>query len=486
MINSTWKNIVGFSDLRNLLLSYKVTKKKTFPVRHLIPGMIGIYYFCEMQIDVFKFGGASVNSPSGVRNIAEILKKFSNRRLVVVVSAMGKTTNALEELLKYYLAGDAIAMVETYTRIRNYHFNILETLFRKKDHPVFTEMDSLFSQLRGTLYRGHLHENKLKNYDFEYDRIVSFGELFSSTLVFHWLIKVGIRSFCLDARELIRTDRTYRDAEVNWELTQTNIRERVETIFNNKSDAGGIILTQGFIASDSTGNTTTLGREGSDYSAAIFAYSLPSKEMVIWKDVPGVMNADPKWLRSAKKLDTLSYRETIELAYFGASLIHPKTIKPLENGDITLRVKSFRKPDLPGTVIRNIETWTIDSPIFIRKLNQVLISISPRDFSFIVEENLSSIFNILARYHVKVNVMQNSAISFSICVDDDGFNETHRNNSLKKMIAELGNDYSVLYNRNLELITIRHYNQRAINLTTKNKKVLLEQRTRNTVHLVLS
>jgi aspartate kinase len=198
------------------------------------------------------------------------------------------------------------------------------------------------------------------------------------------------------------------------------------------------------------------------------------------------MNADPKWLKKTKKLDSLSYRETIELAYFGASVIHPKTIKPLENSDITLLVKSFRKPDLPGTVIRNMETWKISSPIFIRKRNQVLISISPRDFSFIVEENLSSIFNILARYHVKVNVMQNSAISFSVCVDDEGFSETHRDNSLEKMISELGMDYSVLYNRNLELITIRHYNQRAINMATKNKKVLLEQRTRNTVHLILS
>lgn len=461
-------------------------EKSTFLNQSFHYGDNRIYYFCGMQIDVFKFGGASVNSPSGVRNVAEILKKFHDRKLVVVVSAMGKTTNALEELLKYYLTGDAVTMVETFTRIKNYHFDILEILFRKKDHPVFGEMDSLFDQLRGTLRKGHLYENKNKDYDFEYDRIVSYGELFSSTLVYHWLMKSGIEVALVDARELIITDHTYRDAQVNWEPTQTNIHKKVEKVFTDLLAPGGIILTQGFIAGDPEGNTTTLGREGSDYSAAIFAYSLHSKEMVIWKDVPGVMNADPKWLKNTKKLDSLSYRETIELAYFGASVIHPKTIKPLENSDITLLVKSFRKPDLPGTVIRNMETWKISSPIFIRKRNQVLISISPRDFSFIVEENLSSIFNILARYHVKVNVMQNSAISFSVCVDEEGFSETHRDNPLEKMISELGMDYSVLYNRDLELITIRHYNQRAINMATKNKKVLLEQRTRNTVHLVLS
>jgi len=438
-----------------------------------------------MQVDVFKFGGASVNSPSGVRNVAKILKKYNNRRLVVVVSAMGKTTNALEEVLKHYLSNDAVAMVEAFTRVRDYHFNILNKLFRKKDQMVFGEMDSLFNQLRGTLRKGHLNENAPKNYDFEYDRIVAFGEMFSSTIIHHWLRKSGIPSFFVDARELIRTDNSYRDARLNWELTQANIREKVKQVFENQSTHVGIILTQGFIGSNSAGNTTTLGREGSDFSAAIFAFSLQSKEMVIWKDVPGVMNADPKWLKSAKKLNTLSYRETIELAYFGASVIHPKTIKPLENGDIILMVKSFKRPDLPGTMIRKMETWSIVRPIYIRKLNQVLVSISPRDFSFIVEENLSSIFNILARYRIKVNVMQNSAISFSICLDGETLVETYRTNTLSDMIAELGKDYSVLYNRNLELITIRHYNQRAINLVTKNKKVLLEQKTRNTVHLVI-
>jgi len=444
-----------------------------------------IHYFYAMQIDVFKFGGASVNSPSGVRNVANILKKFNERPLIVVVSAMDKTTNALEEVLKHYLANDAVAMVEAFTRIRDYHFTILDKLFRDKDHTVFGEMESLFDQLRGTLRKGHLNENEQKNYDFEYDRIVSFGELFSSPIIHHWLIEEGLSSYFMDAREVIRTDNLYRDARVDWELTQTSIQKKVKIIFENQPSASGIILTQGFIGSDTDGNTTTLGREGSDFSAAIFAYSLGSKEMVIWKDVPGVMNADPKWLRSAKKINTLSYRETIELAFFGASVIHPKTIKPLENGNITLRVKSFRRPDLPGTMICNMDTWTISTPIYIRKLNQVLISISPRDFSFIVEENLSSIFNIFSRYHIKVNVMQNSAISFSVCVDD-GFDEAYRGTALQKLLNELETDYSVLYNRNLELITIRHYTRKATNMVTKNRKVLLEQKTRNTVHLIIA
>ncbi|MEI6457113.1 MAG: aspartate kinase [bacterium] len=437
-----------------------------------------------MQIDVFKFGGASVNSARGVRNVAGILKRYAERRLVVVVSAMGKTTNALEEVLDHYLACDSLRMIDAFNKVKEYHFAILEKLFGKRDHPVYGEMESLFDQLRGTLRKGHLYEESNKNYDFEYDRIVGFGELFSSTILYRWLVKSGIPACYLDAREVIRTDNTYRDARVIHDETERLIREKTGEIFEQSSPEFRVILTQGFIGSDPEGNMTTLSREGSDYSAALFAHALKSEEMVIWKDVPGVMNADPKWLKSAKKLDTLSYRETIELAWFGASVIHPKTIKPLENADIVLRVKSFRNPGQPGTEIRNLDNWKITSPIFIRKQGQVLISISPRDFAFIMEENLSAIFSTLAKYRVKVNVMQNSAISFSVCVDG-GFVETHRDASLPKLLTDLGKDYQVLYNTGLELITIRHYNQRAINLVTKNRKLLLEQKTRHTVHLVL-
>jgi len=431
-----------------------------------------------MQVNVFKFGGASVNSALGVRNIASILKKHGDRHLVVVVSAMGKTTNALERILAHYLSGDSLAMIDAFNDLKSYHFSIIQKLFRRRDDAVFGEVESLFDQLRGTLRKGHLYEEKHKNFDFEYDRIVGFGELFSSAILFHWLVRSGIPVHLLDARDVILTDKSYRDAKVDLEVTGQRIREKTAEAFCNEGERCKIILTQGFIAGDADGNMTTLGREGSDYSAAIFAYSLQSKELTIWKDVPGVMNADPKWLKSARKIDTLSYRETIELAWFGASVIHPKTIKPLENADIILRVKSFRRPEQPGTVIRNLDSWKIATPIFIRKQNQVLISISPKDFSFIVEENLGAIFNTLARHRVKVNVMQNSAISFSICVDWD--------RPLDELTKQMGRDYIVRYNTGLELITIRHYNQRAINQMTKNRKILLEQKTRHTIHLVLA
>jgi len=449
-----------------------------------------------MQIKVFKFGGASVNNPSGVRNVAAILKRYVNQPLVVVVSAMGKTTNALEEVLNHYLTRDPIPMIEAFERIRDYHSAILHELFPEPDHPVFGEVGSLFDQLRGTIRKGHLFNNESIDYNFEYDQIVSFGELISSAIIHHYLLRAGIPAYQVDARELIRTDGSYREARVDWEITEPVIRERLSGLLAGHDGKGGIVLTQGFIAGGPDGNTTTLGREGSDYSAAIFAHALRADEMTIWKDVPGVMNADPKWLKNARKIDLLSFREAIELAYFGASVIHPKTIKPLENANIILYVKSFRKPDLAGTVIRNMDSWKISVPIYIRKQNQVLISVSPRDFSFIVEENLSNIFMILAKHRVKVNVMQNSAISFSICID--GFPvethqsvETHRGASphrgasLPKIITELRKDYMVRYNENVELYTIRHYNQRAINRITKNKTVLLEQKTRGTVHLIL-
>jgi aspartate kinase len=424
-----------------------------------------------MNIKVFKFGGASVNSAKGVRNVVSILKRYPGDKILVVVSAMGKTTNSMELLLSRFLEGDAVSMVETFQRIRDYHMEIIRGLFRKKNHPVFDDTDTLFNRLQGYLRKGHLGQGENRDYDYNYDQVVSYGELLSTMIVNHYLNEKGISSTLCDARELILTDSTFRDAQVDWEKTKNAI--------HSKLPGSRVALTQGFIGSDPTGNTTTLGREGSDYSAAIFAYCLNSKEMTIWKDVPGIMNADPKWFRNVRKISTLSYQEAIELAWFGASVIHPKTIKPLENANIILHVKSFLRPGLPGTTIMNLAEWTISSPIYIRKLNQVLVSISPRDFSFIMEENLGQIFHILAVHHVKVNVMQNSAISFSICVDASEY-------SLNPLIAELRKNYTVRYNDHLELYTIRHYDQKAVNRIAKNRTILLEQKTRNTVHLVVT
>ncbi|MEI7499562.1 MAG: aspartate kinase [Bacteroidota bacterium] len=432
-----------------------------------------------MYINLFKFGGTSVNSAAGIKNVADIVNKFSSRPLLVVVSAMGKTTNALEDVLKNYMNNDPVAVVDSFQKVWNYHFAILDELFADKDHVVFGEIGSLFDNLRGYIRKGSLYTANRPDFDFEYDQIVSFGELISSAILNHYLILQGIRSNLFDARGLIKTDSSYRDARVDWETTKQLIRQNISGYFQQHPDPGSIILTQGFIASDMAGSTTTLGREGSDFSAAIFAYVLQVKEMTIWKDVPGVMNADPKWMKEATLLRTLSYREAIELAYYGAGVIHPKTIKPLENANIILRVKSFLNPESEGTSIENLKEWKISTPIFIRKQDQVLISISPRDFSFILEENMSEIFMILATFRVKVNVMHNSAISFSICVDADS-------QKITPLISYLQKDYETRYNEGLELFTIRHYNPEAINRIIDGRKILMELRSRNTIQVVLA
>ena len=431
-----------------------------------------------MYINVFKFGGAAVNSAAGVRNVAGILQQFSAEPLLVVVSAMGKTTNALEDLLKNYMKNDPLAVVESYKKVWDFHFTILDDLFKDKSHVVFGEVDSLFNQLRGYIRKGHLFTTPPHEYDYEYDQIVSFGELISSSILHHYLVFEGCASKLFDVRELIRTDSTYRDGRVDWKTTEGLIGKTIRGYFQDHPAPGTIAISQGFIGSDTMGNTTTLGREGSDFSAAIFAWCLRAKEVTIWKDVPGVMNADPKWMTNSVCLDTLSYREAIELAYYGASVIHPKTIKPLENANIVLRVRSFIDPGLPGTLVKNMREWKIPTPIYIRKQNQLLISISPRDFSFILEENLSDIFRILASFRVKVNVMQNSAISFSICVDADP-------QKVGPLIAFLKKDYETRYNEGLELFTIRHYTDEAVNSIINRRRIIMELRSRSTVQLVL-
>jgi aspartate kinase len=431
-----------------------------------------------MDVKVFKFGGASVNSAKGVINVASIIRRFPADNIVMIISAMGKTTNALEELLSFYMTNDAIPMVESFYRIKTFHLDIVQELFPEVGHPVYGEVENLFEHLRGYLRNGQLNRGSKREYDYEYDQVVSYGELLSSAIVHHYLFLSGIKSKLFDARELLRTDSAYRDAKVDWDVTEKKIRTKMKNLFSGNETTRKVAVVQGFIGGDANGNTTTLGREGSDYTAAIVAYALKTKEVTIWKDVPGVMNADPKWFRQAIKLEVLSYREAIELAYYGASVIHPKTIRPLENANITLRVKSFLEPEKEGTVIEHLEEWKVPHPIYILKRNQVLISIEPRDFSFIVEENLSQIFDILAKHHVKVNVMQNSAISFTICVDAEHV-------SGKSVLDELQKNYALRYNENVDLLTVRHYNPAAISRITKGRKILMEQKTRNTVHLVV-
>jgi aspartate kinase len=416
---------------------------------------------------IFKFGGASVKDAEGVKNLAEIISLFPNEKLLVVVSAMGKTTNALERLTKAYFFNneDPFAVLQ---QIKNYHYEILNNLFDDKKHPIFDEINNTFVEIEWAI-----EDRPTGSFDFEYDQIVSVGEILSTKIVAAYLDKINVQTSLLDARDVIKTDNTYREAKINWELTSQLANKLIPALFEKYQ----VVVTQGFIGGTSENYTTTLGREGSDYTAAILAWCLNAQDVTIWKDVPGVMNADPKWFDNTVVIEQISYNDAIELAYYGASVIHPKTIQPLQNKKIKLFVKSFINPNLKGT---EISEWQNPLPVpsFIFKVNQVLISIMPRDFSFIAEQNLKDIFTLFTKHRTKINVMQNTAISFSVCVDDDELRTP-------QLIADLQISYKVLFNKNVELATIRHYNQETIERVTKDKEILLELKSRNTVQLVM-
>lgn len=421
---------------------------------------------------VFKFGGASVNSANAVKNTEEILNKYSSEKILVVVSAMGKTTNALEKLTQAYFNNSN----ETNTllnEVKIFHFNIIDDLFRDINHEVYTDIKQIFDELSHKL-----NTRSSESYDFEYDQIVSNGELISTKIISHYLNYKGIINQWIDARKIIKTDNNYREGKVNWQETMHKTNNLVIPFFENKSLPRHLMITQGFIGNTPDEHSVTLGREGSDYSAAIFAFNLNASEMVIWKDVPGLLNADPKFFEDTHKLDAISYREAIELAYYGATIIHPKTIKPLQNKNIPLFVKSFIQPENEGTIISNHENADGLIPSFIFKQEQALISISPKDFSFIAEENLSDIFGVFSNNKIKINLMQNSAISFSVCIDGN----VKRFDALIKALQE---NYKVRYNLHLDLITIRHYNQATIDKVVDNRKILLEQRSRTTAQLIV-
>lgn len=418
---------------------------------------------------VFKFGGASVKNAEAVKNVAVILNSFQAQQIVVVVSAMGKTTNALEKLTNaYYNKENNTATL--FEEIKKFHRDILSSLFPSEKHPVYDEVNNLFVETEWLL-----EEVPARNYDFIYDQIVSIGEFLSSRIVSAYLQESGVANKWLDVRDCIHTDDTYREAKVNWELTTQCSKNSVSTLFSDKTK---VAVTQGFVGVTSENYTTTLGREGSDYSAAILAYTLDAEDVTIWKDVPGVLNADPKWFDNTEKLKHLSYQDAIELSYYGATVIHPKTIQPLLNKNIPLHVKSFISPKDEGTLIsKEIQTAPL-IPSFIFKIEQVLLSISSKDFSFIVEENLSDIFGMFAKHKVKMNLMQNSAISFSVCFDYDKF-------KVPSLIDDLMKNFKVLYNDHLELVTIRHYDQPTIDRVTTGKYIFVEQRSRTTVQIVM-
>jgi aspartate kinase len=420
-------------------------------------------------MQVFKFGGASVKSAAAIKNVASIIKDYEDD-LMVVISAMGKMTNALEELAFAYFKNEN--WNTKFQPIKDFHDAIIQELSLHLDANFMKVYETKFEQLTQKLKK-----DPAPNYDYEYDQIVSFGEIISTTIVSGYLNAIGIENEWLDARKIIRTDNAYREAKVDWELTKALFLSKSGLFYQDKSKKN-ICIIQGFIGHTETGQTTTLGREGSDFTAGIAAWCLDATSVTIWKDVPGMLNADPKFFNNTELLSKISFREAIELSYYGASVIHPKTIKPLENKSISLYVKSFLNPQETGTVIQKDVQYDALIPSYIFKENQILISISPRDFSFITEENMKDIFDQFSQCGIKVNVMQNSAISFSVCVD-------HQEEKVAKFIQRLENEYVIKYNTDLSLMTVRHYTEEVIEQLSKDKEILLEQRSRHTSRFVM-
>jgi aspartate kinase len=414
-------------------------------------------------MEIFKFGGASVKDAAGVKNILEVIKTVGHENVLLVISAMGKTTNALEIVIKNYFdkSNELYASLQD---IRKYHNQILLDLFDDEEHEVFFDVNAHFEDLEY-----FVRSNKSPNYAFVYDQIISIGELVSTTIVSHYLNFSEISNQWLDVRQYIKTDNNYRDANVDWEQTE----KLISKINRNKS----LFVTQGFIGADENNFTTTLGREGSDYTAAIFAYCLEAESVTIWKDVPGVLNADPRYFKNVVLLNQISYREAIELAFYGASVIHPKTLQPLQKKEITLFVKSFINPTLPGTKVSKGVDLEPKTSCFIVKKNQILISLSSIDFSFIMEENISEIFALFYKYKIKVSLIQNSAISFSVCVDD-------KFDKFKELKTILSKKFKVSYNENVSLYTIRHFDAASAEVIEKDKTVLVKQISRETLQIV--
>ncbi len=412
---------------------------------------------------IFKFGGASVKDAEGVKNIYNLLQTVGYQEVLIVVSAMGKMTNALEIVVKNYVE-QAKELAENLQEIKKYHNQIIIDLFENENHSVFTEINNTFQELESFLL-----QNKSPNYNFIYDQVVSFGELIATKIISNYFNYRGLTNKWLDVRNYIKTDSNYRDAQVLWDDTFKNIQR------------GGtqktLYITQGFLGSDEHNFTTTLGREGSDYTAAILGYCLNAESVTIWKDVPGVLNADPRYFENAVLLQQISYKEAIELAFYGASVIHPKTLQPLQRKEIPLYVKSFLNPSQAGTKVFKGADLVPQTPCFIVKKKQLLVSVSSLDFSFIMEENISEIFALLHKYKLKVHLIQNSAISFSVCLDD-------KFDNFQTLIKQLKKKYDVSYNENVSLYTIRHYTTEAQEMVEKNKTILIKQNSRGTMQIV--
>ena len=413
---------------------------------------------------VFKFGGASIKSANAIKNVAKILNSKDVSNCLLVISAMGKMTNAFEKITDAYFNNDQEKLTESIDFTSNFHFKIINNLFAE-NHIIHQKITVLFGQLVR-----FLTQNKSKNYDYLYDQIVSYGELLSTTIVSDYLNEIKIYNNWVDVREIIITDTIFRDATVNWQETEKRIKTNI--------DFSKLTIVQGFIGGDLNGNTTTLGREGSDFTAGIFAYCTDAESLTIWKDVLGVLNADPREFKEVQLLEHISYEETIEMAFYGASVIHPKTIKPIQNKKIPLIVRSFKNLNSPGTKVSEGVTLEPTIPCFIVKKNQVLVSISSLDFSFIVEENISDIFKLFHKYQLKVNLIQNSAISFSVCVDNNL-------NHFDLFYNEIKNMYKVSFIKNVDLFTVRHFTENSLEGIYKLGTSLVSQINKNTAQIII-
>jgi aspartate kinase len=417
---------------------------------------------------VYKFGGASINSIERVQNVGSIIRGTRNEKLLIVISAMGKTTNALEAVVNAFFEGRQEEALQLFETIKQNHLSTLKYLVTLEWAKAENQLKDFFTEIEWLL-----HDKPVRNYDYYYDQVVCCGELFSSTIVYHYLREQKINAEWIDVRDIIRTDNNFRDAGLEWAHTEKNVQQQVLPLF----DKYDVVITQGYIGATDENESTTLGREGSDYSAAIFANLLPAASVTIWKDVDAVMNADPKHFPMAVKLDELSYAEVIEMAYYGAQVIHPKTIKPLQNKGIPRLVKSFLDPTLPGTSISNKSTRDLP-PIIVVKENQVLMYFKSKDYSFVEDEPVEQLDHVFKEIKIKPNLSQNTAISLLCCFDDHP-------EKIDALATAADAFFDVEIEKNLSLLTIRHYDEASIRELSKGRVIVLEQKTLQTAQLLL-
>jgi len=420
-------------------------------------------------VKVFKFGGASIQNADRARKVADIIKKHESENLLIVISAMGKTTNALEEIVNLYFEDEKEKALQKVEELKESHLEFANQLLENTLGPLLGKLKEIFTEIEWTL-----SEPTERGYAYFYDQVVSTGELLSTSIISSFLKKQNIENHWVDARDIVRTNDTYRDAKVDWTVTKQQLEKHISPLLADKK----LVLTQGFIGATDENNSTTLGREGSDFSAAIFASLLEADSVTIWKDVPSLLSADPKQFENTVPISEISYRETIEMAFYGAQVIHPKTVKPLHNKEIPLWVKCFLDDSLPGTKVHAPDDYIAYPPMMVWKKNQVLISLTTSDLSFITEGNLANLYSIFHAHKAKMNIIQNGAIGFVACIDN-------RPEKVGNLITQLSEEYKVKHSSGLDILTIRHYTNDCEKEFVENRNILLTQQTKTTKKFVL-